>query len=408
MNYKEAYKKLEEYKQLHILEYYDELSYYEQQELISQINETDFSVLNSYNHSKGHFEDGEIEPIEIMKLTKSKGKSDRYSSVGIEAIKEGKIALVLLAGGMGTRLGADIPKGMFNIGITRPIYIFERIINNIMDVVKETNTWIHLFVMTSNINHDTTIKFFKKNDYFGYNIDYITFFKQEMSPTTDFNGKVYMESKNKFSASPNGNGGWYKSLKENGLTDVNNKSRIEWINVFPVDNVLQRIAEPGFVGATIASDYDVGVKVVKKVSPEEKVGVICKRNKKPFIIEYYEMNDELLYKKDEDGEYLYNYGVILNYLFKVSTLDKIIEKDMPIHLANKKISYIDKDARLINPEKSNGYKYEILVLDMISMMDSCLAYEVERSKEFAPIKNRSGIDSVESARELLRENGIEL
>lgn len=261
--------------------------------------------------------------------------------------------------------------------------------------------------MTSDKTHYLTIDFFEKHNYFGYNKNYIIFFLQEMSPTTDYNGKVFMEAKNKISTSPNGNGGWLSSLEKQGHLDKIQRLGIEWLNVFAVDNVLQRIVDPYFLGAVISEDFVMGAKVVKKASPDEKVGTICLKNGKPSIIEYFEITDEVINSKDENGECVYNYGVILNYFFNVKNLVEIKNMKMPVHLANKIIPYLDKNANLINPKQANGYKYETLVLDMINLMDNCIAYEVERNKEFAPIKNKYGTDSVESARVLLKENGIE-
>ena len=133
---------------------------------------------------------------------------------------------------------------------------------------------------------------------------------------------------------------------------------------------------------------------------------MCLEDGKPSIVEYYELTDELMHAKDENGDYAYNYGVILNYLFDVNGLFEIMEKSMPLHIVEKKIPYIDEAANLIKPESPNGYKFETLILDMIHLMDSCLPFEVERNKEFAPIKNKTGVDSVDSAKALLKENGV--
>ncbi len=148
--------------------------------------------------------------------------------------------------------------------------------------------------------------------------------------------------------------------------------------------------------------------MVKKCAPDEKIGVICLEDGRPSIVEYYELTDELMNAKDENGDPAYYFGVILNYLFRISDLEKIRERNLPLHLVEKKISYIDEAGNKVKPEAPNGYKFEQLVLDMIHEMDSCLPFEVERNREFAPIKNKTGIDSVESARELCKENGITL
>ena len=275
-----------------------------------------------------------------------------------------------------------------------------------MEVVEAVGHPIHLFVMTSDKNHKATTEFFQQKAYFGYNKEYIHFFMQEMAPATDYQGKVYLEEKWKMSASPNGNGGWFISLVRNGLDTLLHETGIEWLNVFSVDNVLQRIADPYFVGATIQSGAAVGSKVVRKSNPDEKVGVMCLEDGKPSIVEYYELTQEMMEAKDKNGDPAYNFGVILNYLFRVKDLEILMENSLPVHIVEKKSPCLDEQGNLYKPEEPNGYKYENLVLDMIHQMDSCLAYEVIREKEFAPIKNKTGVDSVDSARELLRKNGI--
>lgn len=406
-NYKDAYEKVKKYDQLHVLNYYEELLEAEKEALIHQIMETDFDVLKYYKNNTTN-QKGTITPLAAMQLAELEENRDKYTATGLQAIKAGKVAAVLLAGGMGTRLGSDNPKGMFDIGITRPVFIFQRIIENLLDVVKMADAWVHLFIMTSDKNHDITMKFFEEKDYFGYNKEYISFFMQDMVPASDYNGKVYMEEKGKLSTSPNGNGGWYSSMNKWGLLDIVKEEGIEWLNVFAVDNILQRIADPCFVGATIENNRVSGAKVVKKMTPDERVGVLCLEDGKPSIVEYYELTEEMKATMDENGEPAYNFGVILNYIFRDKDLKEIMEKQLPLHVVEKKIPYMDEKGNFIQPEEPNGYKYETLVLDMIHQVDNCLPCEVDRNKEFAPIKNATGVDSVETARKLCEGNGIVL
>lgn len=408
MNYNEALLKLKKYEQEHVLKYYDELDADKKLELLAQIEATDFSVVAMCKDADKEDVKGEFSPLAAMQLSEIEEKKEEFEQVGLEAIKAGKVGAVLLAGGMGTRLGSDDPKGMYNIGITKDVFIFERLISNLLDVVRQSSTWIHLFIMTSDKNHEATVKFFKEKDYFGYNEEYVTFFMQEMAPAADYSGKVYMEEKGKIATSPNGNGGWFISMAKWGVLDIVKKAGIEWLNIFAVDNVLQRIADPVFVGATLLNNAAVGSKVVKKAAKDEKVGVMCLEDGKPSIVEYYELTEEMMDAKDANGDPAYNFGVILNYLFRVQDLIDIMNKNMPLHIVEKKIPYIDENGELIRPEEPNGYKFETLVLDMIHLLDSCLPFEVIRNKEFAPIKNKTGVDSVESARELLKQNGVEL
>lgn len=405
MNYNEAMEKLKKYGQEHVLKYYAELPDEQRNTLIEQIDRTDFTVIGQAAETGKR---GTIAPIKAMTIPEIDMGRKRFERIGMEAVKAGKLGAVLLAGGMGTRLGSDAPKGMYDIGISKPVYIFQRLIENLMKVVEKAGNYIQLFVMTSEKNHDATVGFFKEHDYFGYDKDYIAFFKQDMAPAADFDGKVYMEAKDSIATSPNGNGGWFLSMKKSGLLELVEKRGIEWLNVFAVDNVLQSIADPVFAGAVLEGGYSVGSKVIRKVNPQEKVGVMCTEDGRPSIVEYIELTEDMLTQRDENGEYAYNFGVILNYLFRVDKLVDLLERKLPYHKSAKKIPYINEAGELVKPEEPNGYKYEQFILDMIQMLDSCLPFEVVRGKEFAPIKNKTGVDSVESARELLRKNGIEL
>lgn len=409
MNYENAKALLDKYGQGHLLKFYDELNDSERSELLSQIEGLDLSILENLDEDKrASANRGKIEPIGAVTIGDIEKNSEKYFDTGVSAIKESKVAAILLAGGQGTRLGFDKPKGMFRIGVDRELYIFECLVNNLLKIVEITNTWIPFIIMTSEKNNEDTVNFFKEHDYFGYNSEYVRFFIQEMAPSVDFNGKILMESKSSISLSPNGNGGWFSSLIGSGIFDELKSQGIEWLNVFAVDNVLQKIADPLFIGAVISSGNESGSKVVAKTSPEERVGVMCLEDGLSSIVEYYELTDEMANQRLDDGELAYKYGVILNYLFKTDKLVEINKMKMPVHVVKKKIPHIDENGKLISPEEPNGYKFETLILDMIHMSGSCTPYEVIRNKEFAPVKNDKGEDSIFTARDLLTENGIEI
>ena len=409
MDYQTIAAMLEEHGQSHLLKYYGELNEEQRACLLKQIEDIDWKLLDLvHNHKSTEETRGHLEPLGALEVDEIERRRQEFEAIGIQALKEQKVGAVLLAGGQGTRLGFDKPKGMFNVGIHRTLYIFQCLINNLMDVVKQVETWVPLYIMTSDKNHEDTTKFFEEQNYFGYNKEYVHFFKQRMAPSVDYDGKLFMEAKDRLSLSPNGNGGWYTSLRRSGLVEDMRKKGVEWLTVFAVDNVLQRINDPAYIGAVIQSGCDCGGKVVRKADPHERVGVLCLEDGKPSIVEYYEMTDDMIHLKDEKGNLLYNFGVILNYMFRISSLEAIVSQEMPVHIVEKKIPYINDQGELVKPEKPTGYKFEELVLDMIHLMDSCLPYEVIREKEFAPIKNPTGVDSVESARKLLMENGVEI
>lgn len=404
---------LREHGQEHIIEAYKKLDEAGKKKLAAQVEKIDWSIVAMACHSMAGHEElaqerGKLEPLSALEVPEIEKNKAKYELIGLDAIKAGKVGAVLLAGGQGTRLGSDGPKGKYNIGLTKDVFIFERLICNLLDVTDRAGCFVPLYVMTSDKNNDDTIAFFEEKKYFGYPKDFVKFFKQEMAPSVDFDGKLYMEAVDSLSLSPNGNGGWFYSMAVTGvLKDVKARG-VEWLNIFAVDNVLQRIADPVFVGATLDSGCVSGAKVVRKAEPMERIGVLCLEDGRPSIVEYYEMTEEIINSREANGDLSYNFGVILNYLFRVDQLEHIMNVKMPVHVVEKKIPYMDDKGNVIKPETPNGYKFELLVLDMIHLFENCLSYEVVRDYEFAPIKNKTGVDSVESARALLQKNGVEL
>ena len=378
------------------------------EKLTKRLEEIDFSVLEHIERKETVNERGVFAPLDAVEVSEIEARGAEFKELGLKAIREGKVGAVLLAGGQGTRLGLDRPKGTLNIGVAKELYLFEQLLRNLMDVTDEAGVYVPLYIMTSNINNADTTAFFEEHDYFGYPKDYVEFFVQEMVPACDYEGRIYMESQTEVAMSPNGNGGWFSSMVNAGLLSDIKERGIEWINVFAVDNCLQRIADPMFVGATIAYGCESGAKVVRKAAPDERVGVLCTEDGKPSIAEYYEMTEEMATARKENGDLKYGFGVILNYLFSEKKLEQIADARMPIHVVEKKIPYMDVDGTFVKPEQPNGYKFETLVLDMVHMMDDCIPYEVVREREFAPIKNLHGVDSLDSARELMKGCGIEL
>ncbi len=405
MDYKRAVTYLTQRGQAHLLDYFDELSPSEQKQLLCDVENANFAVVKNIKKAQNH-KTGKLTPIPAVTVEEINARRSVFEDVGLKLLEDCKVGAVLLAGGQGTRLGSDKPKGMFNIGVTRTLTIFEQQMNNIKQVVARTGRFFPLFIMTSYINDAATRAYFEENGYFGFPKDRVHFFIQNVAPTCDFDGKVFLDEKYRISFSPNGNGGWYSSLINSGLNSVLERENIEWLNVYSVDNVLQRICDPAFIGATVLKRCSCGAKVVKKVSAEEKVGVLCREDGKPAIIEYYEMPEKLANKRKK-GELVFCYGVTLNYLFSVQALNSTLSGKLPYHLAVKAIPHVEGGER-ITPVTPCGYKFETLIVDMVKMMDSCLAFEVEREREFAPVKNSTGVDSVDTARALLALNGVTL
>lgn len=394
-----------DHNQQHVAALLDSLRGERREYLERQIEQIDWDVVELWQHPDDLSGKGKVEPIEGLTLPQIHRNTSVYKRVGEQALQAGKVGAVLLAGGQGTRLGSDAPKGAYDIGITRPLYIFQQLVANLNDVCRQCKCYVPLLVMTSVVNDAETRKFLAEHEYFGYPKQYVRFFVQDMAPVVDLQGKLLV-CDGKLVTSPNGNGGWYASLIKSGvLADFPN---VEWLNVFAVDNVLQRIADPVFVGATILSGANCGAKFVRKCDPHERVGVLCLENGVSSVIEYYEMTEQMACQTNASGELSYGFGVILNYLFNLQKLRETAAKRIPVHVVKKKVPLPNALGEMEKPQTENAYKFETLILDMVKLMETCLPFEVVREHEFAPIKNKTGVDSVDTARELLRANGVEL
>lgn len=394
---------LEKKDQTQLLRYYDTLSDREKEALLSELSKIDFSFFERAEHS-GQIRSCDISPIDIFTSRMAEQRRRELEAVGLSAIGEGRIAAVLLCGGQGTRLGFDHSKGMYDIGLTRSLSIFELHFSYMLGVARRAGAWFPVFIMTSEINDSEIREFLAAHDYFGYNGEFVHFYVQNMVPSTDFDGKILLGGRGSLAMSPDGNGGWFSSLVSAGLLDFVKTAGVEWFNVVSIDNVLQRTVDPLFVGATLCSGADCGAKVIKKATPDERIGLICRNAGHPAVIEYYEL-DRLIREKHVNTDGI-EYGVILNYLFRTDRMEGTLSHPLPVHKVRKKIPYFNGE--MVIPERENGYKYEMLATDLVEFMGSCLPYEVRREAEFAPVKNRHGADSVDSAREMLAAAGYEL
>jgi UDP-N-acetylglucosamine/UDP-N-acetylgalactosamine diphosphorylase len=395
------------YDQQHLLNYYNELSSVEQESLLTQILDIDFELISSLysdlvldNKHEKLYED--FSPLKAIAFEDCSCKEkESYYKLGIEAMKEGKVGALLVAGGQGTRLGHNGPKGSFNIGLPSKKSLFQLQCERLFNISKKAERYIPWYIMTSPENHNDTIAFFKKNNYFGYKEEYIKFFKQGVMPSIDAEGKILLSSKSKISTSPSGNGGCFPSLESSGmLDDINNKG-IQWLFLYGVDNALVRVVDPYFIGFTIKSGGLAASKVVSKVNANEKVGVLCYRNGHPSIVEYTELPPEMMHQKDDCGKLIYDNANILNHIFHIDFIRKILQMKLPFHVAHKRISYINEHGDNVIPEKPNGYKFECFLFDIFSNLSDMAALKVKREDEFAPVKNSNGEDSPKTASELI-------
>ncbi len=407
MNYQEAVKKLEANGQIELLRHYDCLNDEEKAKLLKDIEAIDFSSIRNIIDNEYVYQNGELQPIAVVSLENAEQRK-RCMPLGEKVLKEGKLGIVILSGGQGSRLGYSHAKGMYNIGINKVISIFEIHIRRFVKYYEETGVKLHCFFMTSSSNNDEIIDFFKDNNYFGYDKNYVHFYMQGNNYPLNMDGKLLLSEKDTVCKAPNGNGLWYRDLIRSECKDVIENAGIEWLTVVSVDNVLQKFIDPIFMGAVIDSNAVCGAKVVNKVTVDEKIGTICLNNDRPAVIEYFEFSKYLINGDSKYSAEAFPYGVTLNYIFNIEALNDIDPSKLPVHVANKKIAFIDGNGNKVTPTENNVYKYEYLLTDLIEHMDSCIAFEIDREEEFAPVKNLTGADSVDTARQALIKQGMEI
>lgn len=286
---------------------------------------------------------------EVCEVNGSEEHRKNWEKIGYKAISEGKVCMLLLAGGQGTRLGTTDPKGMYNIGLLSGKSLYqiqaERLLK-VQKLTKEiTGKAVHIpwYIMTSDATRNPTIQFFKDRSYFQLDPQQFFFFEQEMIPCLTPEGKILMESKVKVARSPNGNGGLYEALKQSGALDDMSKRGIEYVFQYSVDNSLIKMADPVFIGYCAEKNADLGVKVTAKLHPAESVGVVCLKDGKPGIVEYSEIDKELTTKTDPvTGKLIYNAAHVCMNIFSLDFLKRVIYSDklntLPYHIAKKKNS----------------------------------------------------------------------
>lgn len=400
---------LKKYGQEHLLNHYETLDDTHKKELLQQIENINFELINQiYEHTKKEVKQKQdvITPIEYLDKYKLYDDYKHYENIGKKEIKEGKLAAVTMAGGQGTRLGHDGPKGTYDIGLNTHKSLFELLCDNLKEEGKKYGVTIPWFIMTSRENNKATIEFFEKHKYFGYEKDKnIFFFIQGELPMTDTEGKILIGENGLIKQAADGHGGIYESLVKSGMTQKMRQMGIEWVFIGGVDNCLVKMVDPVLMGIAIDKQVTVACKSVVKANPQEKVGVFCKRNGKPNVIEYSEITEEMAEARDKEGELLYGEAHILCNLFNLNAIERMGETPLPYHVAYKKATYLDKDGNLIIPDSPNAYKFEAFLFDAFGVVDEMAVLRVKREEEFAPVKNsdEAGVDCPKTARELYKK-----
>ena len=268
---------------------------------------------------------------------------------------------------------------------------------------KKYNTVIPWYIMTSRENNNDTVAFFEEKGYFGYPKEAIKFFKQGELPMVGTDGKILLDKEGFVKKAADGHGGIFEALVKNHMIDDMKKRGLEWLFIGGVDNCLVKMCDPLFIGLAKEKGYLAAGKSLVKVSPEEKVGVFCKRNGKPSVIEYTEISDEMANAKDQNEELLYGEAHVLMNMFNIKKLEELEHNKLPFHSAFKKAEYMDANGQIIVPDSPNAYKFESFIFDAFSNLDNMLIMRVKREDEFAPVKNAEGVDSPETARKLYND-----
>ena len=397
--------KLKKYGQEHLLNFYDTLDENKKEELLKQINEINFELINSlYSKTKESTknENVQIEPMSFIDKSKLNDKYKFYEDIGKKAIKEGKLAVVTMAGGQGTRLGHNGPKGTFDIGLDSHKSLFELLCDYIKEESRKYDVQIPWFIMTSNENNADTIEFFKKNKYFGYEKN-IYFFIQGELPMVDTEGKILIGEDGLIKEAADGHGGVYESLIKSGMIQKMKERGVEWVFIGGVDNCLVKMVDPILMGIAIDEKVTAAGKSVVKANPYEKVGAFCKKNGRPSVVEYSEITEDMAKATDENGNLLYGESHILCNLFNIVAIERMGNTPLPYHVAFKKATYIDKDGNKVVPDSPNAYKFEAFLFDAFGEVDNMVILRVKREDEFAPVKNATGVDSPETARKLYND-----
>lgn len=392
----------EQAKQDHVFKWVDQLNEEQTAELCDSLESVD---PHRANRDFGQVQEAEkrIEADKIEFFTGeacisydcSQAELDKYTSKGYEMIANGKVGLLLMAGGQGTRLGSDEPKGMFDIGLLSQKSLYQLQAEQIKKLQRLTATVtktqqvnIPWYVITSETTRDVTVNYFEQNKYFGLNKENILFFEQGVNPCMSLDGKIMMQTKSKLAVAPNGNGGLHSAIRQSeGLAHMR-RNGVEYLHCYGVDNVLVKLAEPCFVGYAALQNADCCNEVVLKEDPHEKVGVMCNRNGMPSVVEYSEISKQKAEMRDEAGNLLFSQGNIANHLFKVDFVDQVTSvAELPLHVAKKQIPHIDNEG---NPTEDMGIKMEMFVFDVFMLTKSVVSFAVQRASHFTAVKNKAG------------------
>jgi len=401
MTIEQAKKLLEQHGQSHVLKFWETLDAGTQGRLLDQISDLDFSsvarmrAMLKQRHSAAASA-SEPEAPEVVEL-KDAARAEAVSA-GEAELRAGKVAVLLVAGGQGSRLGYEGPKGAYAIGPVTGRSLFYFHARKIVALSRRYNVRIPFYVMTSDANSDATRAHFEDNHYFGLDRSDVTFFVQGMWPALDGEGRIMLDRPGHIFMSPDGHGGTLTALEKNGCLADMDRRGIKTVFYFQVDNPMVEIADPAFIGLHVLRRADVSLKLCAKRDPKEGLGVVVTRDNHCEMVEYTELTDEQANRRTASGELYFKYGSVAIHVFSCAFLKAEANKAMPLHIAHKKIPVCTADGTVVKPTANNGYKFEKFIFDVLPDARSVVNMAFDRAEEFSPVKNATGVDSPASCK----------
>ncbi len=412
--YNKAIADLTENNQQHLLAFYDQLDNISRENLLCQVESLDFPEINSWirdyvlNESPlevpTNFDPASYYPVDPKDDNQAQ-IYDNAVNLGKKLLSDGKVAGFVVAGGQGTRLGFDGPKGNYQISQIRKKTLFRLFAEHILAVSAKYGAKIPWYIMTSPLNHSATLELFERNTYYGMDKNDVFIFQQGTNINFSLDGRILLADKCTLASSPDGHGGSLRAIyKSKALQDMQQRG-IEQLSYWQVDNPLVHLFDPLFIGLHALEDAGMSSRALIKAHPTEKVGNFCLVDDKVTVIEYSDLPDDQAHRQNPDGSYVFELGSIAIHIVSTSFIDKLNSAGfaLPIHRAVKKIPYIDPSGNTVNPDKPNGVKLETFVFDALPLASKSIILETLRQEEFAPVKNASGDDSPDVTRKMMTD-----
>lgn len=413
VTYDQLRRLLEDCGQAHLLHFWPALHESERRRLASQVLNIDWvrmkEWINEYVIQEPKIDlPVDLQPAPSLPVSpvgrEQKELYDNAVRHGRDLLKAGKVAGFTVAGGQGTRLGFDGPKGTLPISPIKNKSLFQLFAEGVLRAGEKYGVEIPWYIMTSPLNDRQTIDFFRKHDYFGVSPANVMFFPQGVMPVIGLDGRVLLSAPDSLALSPNGHGGSLPAMRASGALEDMSQRGIEYISYWQVDNPLVYMFDPLFIGLHARTGAEMSCRGLLKSGPYEKLGNFVSVDNRIVIVEYSDMPEELATMRDENGKLLFRIGSPAIHILNRSFVERLTEDGnpgLPFHRAEKKVGYINEAGDRIEPDQPNAVKLETFIFDALPKADNVLILEAEREEQFGPVKSRVGVDSVESCRRLL-------